>query len=447
MGILERIDKRLRGPSALGPLVSEYEAARGHSDARFSPEQYGDYIATSSLVYSICQLRARNLAKLPVRLYDEDTPQKREITSGPEWDLLRYVNPFWTPYRLKHQTQLCRDLWGEAFWVIEKDPRGNPREIWWVKPTQMRPVPHAEKYLAGYLYTPTGGGEAIPFATDEVVWFRNPNPLDEFSPLAPLAAARQAADTQAAMMRANKKIFDNGYNIGGTVTPPEGITYGEPEATRLEELLEQRFKGADKAHRWAVLRFDAKFNTLGVSPKDAEWIDGLKMTLRDACNAYGVPSPLMNDLEYATLANATVYDRLLWENALVPEGTFIAEELREQFIPMFRRSKVGHIAHDYTQVAALQEALNAQWDREKGQIEAGGITINEWRASRGLPPVPWGEKWWAQVNRAPIGSDTDTTVPAGDTSAAQALADLILPHLELPAAAPALAHANGNGRH
>jgi len=443
VGLLERIDERRRPQAFVGATVDEWERTRGHDDSRFSPETYGDYIATSNLVYSLAHLRARLQAKLPIRLYDEDTPNKREITGGVEWDLLRYVNPFWTPYRLKMQTSLCRDLWGAAFWVVERDDRKVPRELWWVKPTQMRPVPHPDKYLAGFIYTPAGGGPEIAFRTDEVVWFRNPNPLDEYSALSPLAAARLAADTQQAMMKANKGIFDNGYNLGGTITPPEGVTYDEDAAKRLEALLDQRHRGADKQHRWAVLRFAAQFQPMGaVSPKDAEWVNGLNITVREACNAYGVPAPLMNDLQYATLANATVYDRLLWENTLVPEGTFFAEELREQLIPMFRRSKVGHIAHDYSKVAALQEAWNAEWERERGQIEAGALTVNEWRASRGLAPVPWGDRWWAQVNRAPIGSATDTTVPAKDASAAQALADLIRPHLELPVAAH-----NGNGRH
>lgn len=446
MGLLERIDAH-RNPRnfQVGPgVVDRYDAQRGHDDSLFSPESYGDYIATSSLIFSLCDLRARLLAKLPVRLYDDDSPTKKEITAGSEYDLLRYVNPFWTPYRLKKMTQMCRDLWGEAYWAVERDQRGVPQEIWWVKPTQMRPVPHPDKYLAGFIFTPPNGGQEIPFRTDEIVWFRNPNPLDEFSALSPLAAARLAADTQSAMMKANKKIFDNGYNVGGAVVPPQGVTYSEDDAKRLEQALDDRFRGVDKSHRWAVLRFQAQFDTMGLSPKDVEWANGLNITLRDACNAYGVPAPLMNDLEHATLANATVYDRLLWENALVPEGAFFAEELREQLIPMFRRSPVGHIAHDYSQVAALQEALNAQWDRERGQIEAGGLLINEWRASRGLPPVPWGDKWWAQVNRAPIATETDTTVPAKDASAAQALADIVLPYLEVPALTAAF---NLDGQH
>lgn len=448
MGLLEKIAAQRNPQSFLvGPgVVDPHDAAHGHDDSRFSPEEYGNYIATSNLIYSLCHLRARLLAALPIRMYTNDTPEKQEITSGPEWDLLRYVNPFWTPMRLKMQTQLAKDLWGEAYWVIERDRRGVPSEIWWVKPTHMRPVPHPDRYLAGFIFTPSGGGPEVPFTADEVIWIRNPNPLDEFSALSPLAAARLAADTQQAMMTANKKIFDQGYNIGGVITPPDGITYDEEPAKRLEQLLETRFRGADRSHRWAVLRFAAKFETMGVTPKDAEWASGLNITLREACNAYAVPAPLMNDLEHATLANVTGFARLLWENGLVPEGSFFAEELREQLLPMFRGSKVGHFEHDYTKVAALQDALNSQWDRERGQLETGALTINEWRRRRGLPAVPWGDKWWAQVNRAPIATDTDTTIPAKDASVAQALADIVLPYLEVPALTAAF-NLDANGTH
>jgi hypothetical protein len=42
------------------------------------------------------------------------------------------------------------------------------------------------------------------------------------------------------------------------------------------------------------------------------------------------------------------------------------------------------------------------WTRERQQIDGGSLLINEWRKSKGMPSVPWGDVWWAPVNKAPV---------------------------------------------
>lgn len=423
MGLLDEIVRERRGWPVGPGVVERYETDFGHNDDRFSPAQYGDYIATSNDIFSVIMLRARLISRQQIRFYDSDLPVKKEITGGVLPPLLRWVNPFWTRERLLMMTEMCLGLWGEAFWAVSRGRSGRPSELWWVKPTQMTPVPHPEKYLAGYLYQPANGGQPIPFATDEVVWMRYPNPLDEFSPLPPLAAARLAADAAGGMMRANKRLFDQGMIFGGIVTPNgDRSTFSTEQAEDLERALERRHKGADRAHRWGVLRFDASVTQMGVTPRDSEWLAGLNATFRQVCRAYGIPSPLLNDLEHATLANLREFQKALWEHALQPECEFIAAEIREQLAPLVPSDGIGHVAFDLSNVPALQESEQAVWDRERGQIEVGSLTINEWRTRRGMPPVEWGDVWWAPVNKAPI-LDGNGAGIIGVQPASQASAD------------------------
>ena len=408
MGLLERMaavrqpDLERAWPVGERILV---DPRHGHDDARFSPEGYGDYIATSNDVYTLATLRARLVAGLRPLLFDGDGPDKVAVTSGPVRDLLHKVNPFWTFRRLQFMDELCMCLWGESYWAVQRDGRGNPVEVWWMKPTRVRPVPDESGYLAGFLYTPAAGGDLIPFGVDEVVWFRYPNPVDEFSPLSPLAAARLAADTASAMQTSNKKIFDQGLQMAGTISPADPkVTFSADQAAELEGDLSRRFTGVNKAHRWAVLRFDAKFNQMTVSQKDAQFVEGLNLTFRQVCRAYHVPSPLVGDLEHATLANAQEFTKLLWAHGLVPDADFKAAEIEEQFLPMFR-SGPDHLEWDYSRVPALQESESSVWDREASQLDRGVVTINEVRRKRGQPDVPWGDVAWLPVNKAPIADD------------------------------------------
>ena len=420
MGLIERV-RAQQMPQAAWPVgtgvVHPGDREFGHDDEQFSPEKYGNYIATSNEVFSAAMLRARAIGSMSLRLFDQDGPEKAETTRGSEYDLLRHVNPFWTRRRLSMMDELSMCLWGESHWAVERDRAGRPSEIWWMKSSRVRPVPHEEDYLSGFLYTPANGGPDIRFDADEVVWFRYPNPLDEFSALSPMAAARLAADSASAMMRSNRNLFTEGLQMGGVVTPDtDKVSFSEDQATELSKMLRQRFRGADKAHRWAVLRYEAKFQKMQVSPRDAEFVSGLNLTLRQVCNAYGVPAPLLNEMSAATLSNAREYERLLWTHALVPDSQLRSEEIVEQFLPMFRGSRVGWAEYDYSKVAALQESETERWGREAAAIERGAITINEWRKQHGMPPVPWGNVWWAGANRFAV--DGPDSTPGDDVSPA-----------------------------
>lgn len=404
-------------PVGQGELLGP-DAILGHDQSEFSPESYGEYAATSNEVYSAASLRARLMSGLSLNLFQGRGAEKSAANDSPAAKLLRYVNPFWTWPRLARMDELSMCTWGQSFWAIERDSGGIPKEIWWVKPSRMRPVPHESGYLEGFLYQSVSG-QQIPFRPDEVVWFRYPNLNDEFSPLSPLSAARLAADTAHAMMTSNNNLFKNGMQVGGLIVPAtDKVSFSPEQAEDLSKQLEKRLKGVDKAHRWAVLRYEAQFKQMNITPKDAEFIMGINLTLRQVCNAYGIPSPLLNDLEHATLANVRDLMRGFWENTLVSDANLRAAEIEEQFLPMFRRQRgADHVAYDFSSVPSLQESSSESWARERQAIEVGALTINEWRESKGMPPVEWGNVYWAQVNRTPVDGpdmphlDAPTEVP------------------------------------
>lgn len=439
MSFLDRIRERrqrLAHPVAtdLAPLSDR--AGWGHDPFLFmhaDADNFVDRVATSDDVFSVINLRARLMSGLKLDIFRGRGTSRKVVESGPAYELMQHVNPFWTPLRLFRQDELSMGLWGQSFWAIEKDSMGVPVEIWWLKPTRVVPVPDSRNYLKGFLYKPANGGPAIPFAPDEIVWFRYPNPLDEFAPMSPLVAAQRAAETGAHMLDSNRQLFARGLMVGGFVVPAgDKVSFTPEQANDLEAFLERRFTGSKGAHRWAVLRFDAGFKEAQVSPKDAEFVNGMNMTLRRVCNVYGVPSPLVNDLEYATLANVNELHKILWMNALKPDAQLRASEITEQFLPMFP-GRTLHAEFDFSQVDALHESSTAAWDRERQQIEAGSITINEWREKQGLPPVPWGDAWWAPVNKGAVNGPTkpEPAAPEVDSEeAAGALAKLDLWHLD-----------------
>lgn len=411
--ILDRVNAQL---NPAGIEVQEWEIDHGHRD-EFGPPEYGNYLATSNEIYTVANFRARQFGSLNLRAYDSPTPEKEEILAGPEVDLLHRVNPHWTWARLMRHTELAMCVWGETPWAVNKRPDGTPAEIYWLRPDRTHPVPDPDTWLKGFLYEPVSGGDPIFFDASEVVWFRYPNPLDQYSGLSPLAAARLAADVASDAMKANRKMQQQGLTVGGFVIPKQHgdrrvAPFSPEQAEDLEKAIKRQYTGTANAHRWGVLRFEAGFEKMSVTPKDAEFINGLNLSFRQVCRGYGVPPPLVFDLEHATLANVTALQTIFWELTGVPEADFYAFDLEEQFLPMFPRRRVNHLAWDFTKVPALQEAASAIWDRQRGQLEVGTLTINEWRKEQGKPAVPWGDVWWAPVNKSPV---TGTQPASGES--------------------------------
>ncbi len=412
--IIERIRSWARAFILGKAVVDSSEASYGHDESAYSPAEYGEYISTSNAVYACSTLRADTLSGIPLKCYGKRNGKKSEVSEGPVVDLMRKVNDFWTMNRLMTMTELSLCLWGKAYWAIEK--AGNkPREIWWMKPDRVTVFPHPTNYVSGFEYEPLNyDGDPLRFAKDEIIWFRYPNPQDEYSGLSPLAAARLAADMSSAAAKSNMNLFKQGYQPGGFITPPKGQTLTPDAAKELGLQIDKRFKGVEKAHRWAVLRFEAEMKTATVTPKDAEFLGTLSWSLEEVARAYKVPLDMIGGQR--TYENVQAAERAFWYRTMEPESRFIASEIVEQLLPMFGKSGVDLVEFDLTKVPILQEAESERWQREYQQIQVGAVLINEWRESQGKEPVPWGNAWWASSLLAPI-SDEEAPVKDENTNA------------------------------
>lgn len=439
MSLRDRISKALSYNAApivdgerafvTGPAVVEtFDATFGRDQSVFSPAEYGDYVATSSGVYVCVTKRAKAVSSLPIDLKTKRKDGSTDkVQGGPLRDLLDKVNPFWTFGQLLEMTEMSLCQWGSAFWFLERGNSGTrpPTEIWWARPDKVKVVPDPTNYVKGFLLESVNGGQDIAYTPTEVIWFRYANPIDEYSGLAPLAAARLAADMSSAAMQANRNIFANGVMMAGMVGPADsGVTFTKEQGQELEEGLSRRLKGVNNAHRVAVLRANLKFQPMSLTPKDAEFLGGLKWALEDIARAFGIPPDLVGGER--TYANAKEARYAFWEDTIKPEARFIANVITEQLLPMFPGTGRADLAEfDLSNVQVLQELEDAKWTREKEQIEKGVIVVNAWRESKGLDPVPWGDDWWAPIGMTPVGGPMAMDVQAMKAAELAAMATVI----------------------
>ena len=123
-----------------------------------------------------------------------------------------------------------------------------------------------------------------------------------------------------------------------------------------------------------------------------DFIGGLRWSLEEVSRTYGVPKPLLADLERATFSNINAAERIFWRNTMLPEMTFLEEQLTRMLLP-----RLGYpdlvAKFDADSIEALREDENSKVSREVQMLDRGVLTINEVRRSRNLPDVPWGDTW------------------------------------------------------
>ena len=153
---------------------------------------------------------------------------------------------------------------------------------------------------------------------------------------------------------------------------------------------EARFRGPDQAHRPAVASFVRDIKTLGISHREMDFIQGLRWSLEEVSRTYGVPKPLLSDLERATFSNVNAAERFFWRNTMIPEMRFLADQVTRSLFPALGYPGL-ELEFDLTAIEALSEDESTRVSREVQLLDRGVLTINEVRRTRNLTDVSWGE--------------------------------------------------------
>ena len=396
--------RSLRGwlrPAQTGPAAVQQRANRAAAadvdwfqetsgaGASWANPAYGEYYASSVSVYAAIRLRAEALSR-PDLVVHRRQPDGTLLPVGPDHParlLLERVNPWHTRQDLWRATETYLNIWGSSFWALEKDERGQ-WEIWPLRPDRVTVLPDRRRHIRGFVYQGRNG--PVAYTPDEMLWMHYFNPLEEYAGLAPIAPVRLAVDMGKDGLRFNRNFFRNAAQPDFVMLTNETMT--ETEVEEFYDRWEKRYRGPAKAHRPAIASFVKDIKTLGFNQREMEFIRGLRWSLEEVSRAYGVPMPLLSDLERATFANINTAERLFWRNTIMPELQFIEERLNRMLLPRLGYPDL-EVRFDVSVIEALREDEDSRVRRETQLLDRGVLTINEVRRSRNLPDVPWGDAW------------------------------------------------------
>lgn len=390
------------------------DTAFGVGDS-WAPTHYGSFMAQSVPAYRAIMARVNAVRSAPLRAMRRranDMPEELPEVN-PIQRLVTRVNPWWTSGDLVAATEMYLCLWGSAYWYIEKQG-STPIAIWPLRPDRVRVVPsrgnqaRGDDYIAGFLFE--ANGKTVPLLREEVVWFRYINPLDEYAGLSPIAPARLTLEMGRNALLFNTGFFKNNGTPSGLVFTTEG-PLGEDESNEFYERLEQRYKNPQDRHLPMLIDLSkmGKPENLGVTQKEMEFLETLNFTIEDAARIWGVPPPYMMSQKTSTYNNVREARIQFYISTISEEWAFLEAEMNEMLMPMFGEEFSVHF--DTSQILPLKEARAELDKNDREAVLMGGMTINEYRTARSLPPVAWGDVWWPTQNTQPISSDEGPPIP------------------------------------
>ncbi len=277
---------------------------------------------------------ASDLATISGKLLKvEEDGTETEITSHRFLDFMGQPNPLYemTSSAIWRLHEIYLMLVGESFFLIERDDRNRPVELWNVPPHWVKMTP----YLGSPTYTIVSpGGLTMQVPVDDMFVMKQLNPLDPF--LRGLGIAESIADEveiDEYAAKFQKRFF---YN---DATPP--VVFLMPDATddQRDAFLarwNQKHRGVENSHRAAAFSGRVDVKELGSSNgKNLSFVES-RIAIRDAVlEHFGVPREIMGITENSNRATADAAQYIYAKNVLAPRIKMREEAINKQLLPLF----------------------------------------------------------------------------------------------------------------
>lgn len=197
--------------------------------------------------------------------------------------------------------------------------------------------------------------------------------------ISPIQASRKLITLSNSAIDTQIGSFQN-FGARGILTGAPNTNWGQNDVDRVKQIWDSK-KGGDSRNDIIVAGEAMQWTPIGLSPVDMGIIESNKLTLRDICAIYNVPSQLLGDSEHATYSNIKEARKALITDAALPVMEKIKDGIN-RFI--LSDSDTGIIDYDLNAFIELQDDMS-QMASTLSQM--WWLTGNEKRIASGKQPM------------------------------------------------------------
>ncbi|PKN81543.1 MAG: phage portal protein [Chloroflexi bacterium HGW-Chloroflexi-9] len=346
---------------------------------------------------------SNGIGRLPWAAYiDAEREGERErVRTGPLAELLE--SPFVGGYASLLKQAMVKNLMIHENVVLVKvrpGPGRPPDELLPSSFAYWTVVPGTNgRRIDWYVFNGEIGGKVarIPFLPSEVVHTQFWGTGGGLTGDTRMEALRTTLMIEDATQRAIIAAFENGVRPIGAYAI-DGTYKNKEAAERARAQLNEVYGGVDQAFKIMLLEGGAKWQEMSHNFVDSDIVNLRKLTRNEVAAVLNVPPPVIGQLEEASFSNITEQHLMEYMDTFQPYTVLIQESLREQLIkpePLMAGQYVEFNFKAMLQGDPLKEI-------EAGVKAVGGpyMTVNEFRATQNMPPVPGGDTLYSPPNTA-----------------------------------------------
>jgi HK97 family phage portal protein len=258
----------------------------------------------------------------------------------------------------------------------------------------------------GYLYR-FPEGETVAFTQDEILHIMGAS-LDGITGCSVIEYARESVGRSTAEEQYNARFWSQGAALKGALVTDNRLTKEAREANKA--AWQEAQHGWWNAHKVAMLEGGLKWTQIGVSARDAQYLEGRQFSVSDIARYFGVPPHMIGDVEKSTSWGTGIEQQTIGFLVTTMEPWFT---LWEQEIDRQLLYDDDTYFCEFLRDAMLRADLAARTASHRQYVDGGIMSVNEVRAQLNLNPVD-GEEYEKPLRAQNIGGGGNPATTSKD---------------------------------
>ncbi len=349
-------------------------------------------------VFASVRVLAESIASLPVHVMERKGGGATKAESHPVNELLHeQPNDEMTSFIWRETGQGHLALRGNTYSVIERNGAGRAIALW------PQPVGDVELFIddsrrVKYRVRGDSGGAAI-FDREEMIHIKGLG-ADGLRGYSVLNVARETIGLGLATQKHGAEFFGDGARPEGILSTEQNLTPEQRKRNRESWMAQHKNK-----RNMAVLGAGMKYQAIGVTPEEAQFLETRKFQVADVARIFRVPPHMIGDLEKATFSNIEHQALEFVVHTLRPWIVRWEQELNRK---LFTRTERRRFFVAFNVDGLLRGDFKARTEGYASGITNGWMTRNEARQLENLNPAKGLDKFLVPMNMA---DETGTPTP------------------------------------
>ena len=368
-----------------------------------------------SALYACVRILSTTVGSLSLSLYRRlPNGDIEEATDLPEYDIVcSEPNPLYSSYTWNSTTMEHESLNGNSYTRLFFGRGGRISKMEILHPNYTTPFLHN----GGLFYRTTGlDGNQIVLADYEVLHFKNISD-DGLIGRSPISVGADTLGQAIAQQKYASNAYKNGGGLRGLLQGDEHLNAKQVEAMRQSVMTVMQ--DYERTASIGILGGGFKWQQVGMSPRDAEYIAASKLSVLDICRIFGVPPHMVAEMDKATFSNIEHQSIELVTHTVRPIVKSREQEMNRRIL---RKSDKGTLFFRYNLDSLLRGDSKARAEYISKMLSWGVYNIDEARALDNMNQLPdgLGKKHYIPANMLEVGKapdysqlDNNIPVPAG----------------------------------